>query len=84
MHLLAVDPHTTAAASARRWSGRTRTTCVHDGVRLLQVKTLGPSDNDEFYARTTAFYLAMGYLPLEELHDYWPENNPCLILVKAT
>jgi GNAT superfamily N-acetyltransferase len=52
-----------------------------DGVEYLQVKTLGPSDPDEGYARTRGFYEAMGFVPLEELHDLW-EHNPCLLLVK--
>jgi len=47
----------------------------------LQVKTLGPSDPDEGYARTRAFYEARGFVPLEELHGLW-EDNPCLLLVK--
>ena len=53
-----------------------------DGVRLLEVKTQGPSRPDEHYARTLQFYLALGYEPLEELLDHWP-GNPCLILVKV-
>jgi ribosomal protein S18 acetylase RimI-like enzyme len=83
MHLLAVDPERhregIGTALVRSYEDDMR----HDGVILLQVKTMGPSEPDEYYARTTAFYLAMGYLPLEELHGYWPEDNPCLILVKA-
>lgn len=51
------------------------------GVEYLQVKTLGPSDSDEGYAATRAFYEARGFVPLEELHDLW-EHNPCLLLVK--
>lgn len=54
---------------------------VTAGVKLLQVKTLGPSQPDEAYGRTLLFYRAMGYIPLEELHGLWSEN-PCLILVK--
>lgn len=50
-------------------------------VEYLQVKTLGPSHPDEGYARTRAFYDAMGFVPLEELHGLW-ESNPCLLLVK--
>jgi GNAT superfamily N-acetyltransferase len=52
------------------------------GVEYLQVKTLGPSDDDAGYARTRAFYEARGFVPLEELHGLW-EDNPCLLLVKA-
>jgi GNAT superfamily N-acetyltransferase len=51
------------------------------GVEYLQVKTLGPSDPDEGYARTRRFYEARGFVPLEELHDLW-DQNPALILVK--
>ncbi len=52
------------------------------GIEYLQVKTLGPSSPDACYAKTRAFYLAMGYRPLEELRQIWDEQNPCLILVK--
>lgn len=52
------------------------------GVEYLQVKTLGPSHSDPGYARTRAFYLALGFRPLEELSQIWDEHNPCLILVK--
>jgi GNAT superfamily N-acetyltransferase len=51
-------------------------------VEYLQVKTLGPSDPDESYARTRLFYEAMGFKPLEEFKQIWDEDNPCLILVK--
>lgn len=54
-----------------------------DGVRLLQVKTLGPSYPSAAYARTRTFYAAMGFLPLEELFDLWGADNPCLLLVKC-
>ena len=51
------------------------------GARWLQVKTLGPSHADEFYARTRAFYAAHGFDPLEENASRWP-GNPCLTMVK--
>ena len=52
------------------------------GIEYMQVKTLGPSRPDEGYARTRAFYEAMGYRPMQEFKQIWDENNPCLILVK--
>jgi ribosomal protein S18 acetylase RimI-like enzyme len=52
------------------------------GIEYMQVKTLGPSRPDEGYARTRAFYEAMGFRPLEEFKQIWDENNPCLIMVK--
>jgi GNAT superfamily N-acetyltransferase len=53
-----------------------------EGVRYLQVKTLGPSDPDEGYRRTRAFYLARGFAPLEEMTTLWDADNPALIMVK--
>jgi ribosomal protein S18 acetylase RimI-like enzyme len=52
-------------------------------TRLLQVKTLGPSDPDVYYARTRSFYEALGFIGLEETTAFWGEANPCLIMVKA-
>lgn len=52
-------------------------------VTLLQVKTLGPSDDDEGYTKTRAFYTAMGFAPLEETTAFWGEENPALIMVKV-
>jgi GNAT superfamily N-acetyltransferase len=52
------------------------------GVEYLQVKTLGPSNPDPGYARTRAFYEALGFRPLEEFKQIWDANNPCLVLVK--
>lgn len=52
-----------------------------DGVRLLQVKTLGPSRVNAYYEQTRMFYEGREFEPLEELQELWDEN-PCLIMVK--
>lgn len=52
------------------------------GVKLLQVKTWGPSHPDPNYGRTRYFYEKMGFIPLEET-DLWGERTPCLIMVKT-
>lgn len=52
------------------------------GVRFLQVKTMGPSKPNAEYALTLRFYLRMGFVPLEELHGLWP-GVPCMVLVKV-
>ncbi len=52
------------------------------GIEYLQVKTLSASHPDEGYARTRAFYLAMGFRPLEEFPELWGPDNPCLQMVK--
>ena len=49
---------------------------------MLTVKTLGPSDPDECYARTRRFYSACGFLPLEEFDDLWP-GTACLLMAKS-
>jgi coenzyme F420-0:L-glutamate ligase / coenzyme F420-1:gamma-L-glutamate ligase len=56
--------------------------CRAHGIRYLQVKTLGPSRPSPGYDATRAFYEAVGFAALEELHGLWDEENPALILVK--
>jgi coenzyme F420-0:L-glutamate ligase/coenzyme F420-1:gamma-L-glutamate ligase len=62
-------------AAAEAW-------CRARGIRFLQVKTLGPSRENEGYAATRRFYEALGFVALEELLGLWGEENPALILVK--
>jgi len=50
-------------------------------LRFLTVKTLGPSHPDTAYETSRRFYRAMGFQPIEEIQDIWPDN-PCLLLVK--
>ena len=50
-------------------------------VEYLEVKTLGPSRPAASYARTRAFYAALGFRPLEE-NNLWGEESPCLIMIK--
>ena len=54
-----------------------------DGVEYLQVKTLSASRPDEGYAQTRRFWLACGFVPLEEFPTLWDPANPALQLVKA-
>jgi GNAT superfamily N-acetyltransferase len=82
IYLMAVEP-----ALHRRGIGRAlvkalESDLIADGVELLQVKTLGPSWPDDGYGRTRQFYARMGFRPLEEIHDLWPDN-PCLVMVKV-
>ncbi len=51
------------------------------GVRIFEVHTSGPSHEGEYYARTREFYLAQGFVAMNELQRIdW--NGPTLILVK--
>ena len=80
--LMAVDPAHHRAGIGRALVTAAEDHLAADGVRLLQVKTLGPSRADPNYARTRLFYEACGFQPLEELHGLWGEN-PCLLMVKT-
>jgi predicted enzyme related to lactoylglutathione lyase/GNAT superfamily N-acetyltransferase len=51
------------------------------GHHLLMVKTMGPSRKNREYELTRAFYLAMGFRPVEELLTLWGQT-PCLLLAK--
>ncbi|MGO9559595.1 MAG: GNAT family N-acetyltransferase [Acidimicrobiales bacterium] len=53
------------------------------GVEYLQVKTLSSRRPDAGYEKTRAFYLAVGFRPLEELPMLWGLENPALQMVKA-
>lgn len=82
LHLTVTDRHLhgqgigTAMLEAIESDARDR------GVRLMQVKTLGPSHPDPGYALTRRFYRQLGFLPLEET-GLWGEKTPCLVMVKA-
>lgn len=82
IYLMAVDPAEHRSGAGRALVSALERDLVADGVRFLQVKTLGPSLADAGYALTREFYLAMGFEPLEEIADLWP-GNPCLIMVKT-
>jgi ribosomal protein S18 acetylase RimI-like enzyme len=80
--LIAVD-----RAFHRQGAGRALVSALEadlsaDGADLLQVKTLGPSRPDPGYARTRQFYAGLGFRPLEETDELWPDY-PCLVMVKV-
>ena len=53
-----------------------------NSIEYLQVKTLGPSHQDDSYGMTRRFYSSLGFRPLEETQAFWGKANPCLIMVK--
>lgn len=52
------------------------------GARLVEVKTLGPSDPSPRAAATRAFYHDVGFLPVEEFPALW-EGRPALVMIKV-
>lgn len=81
IHLMAVARDRHRRGIGRALVAAAEEALTADGVTLMSVKTLGPSHPDAGYALTRRFYAALGYQPVEELHDLWP-GNPCLIMVK--
>jgi len=81
IQLMAVHPAWHRRGIGRRLVAAAGHDLAADGVRLLQVKTLGASRVHEGYGRTRRFYRGVGFLPMEETVDLWP-GNPCLIMVK--
>jgi N-acetylglutamate synthase-like GNAT family acetyltransferase len=82
IHVLAVEPRMHRQGVGRSLLDAVEVDLRAAGVSLLQVKTLGPSDPDEGYRRTRAFYEEMGFLTLEETTAFWGSKQPCLIMVK--
>ncbi|WP_460750040.1 GNAT family N-acetyltransferase [Myceligenerans cantabricum] len=82
VHLLAVRRKHHRAGIGRELLRQAEDDVRSRGVRLLTVKTLGPSLPDPGYEQTRAFYEAVGFLPVEEFPDLWVEN-PCLLMAKV-
>ena len=82
IYLMAVAPAMHRQGIGRALVEALEDDLIADGVKLLQVKTLGPSMPDASYGQTRRFYLHMGFRPLEEIRGLWPDN-PCLIMVKV-
>jgi GNAT superfamily N-acetyltransferase len=81
--VIAVDPgHHRAGVGSRLVERLESEVQTRGGVRLLHVKTLGPSDPDPEYGRTRAFYHALGFLPLFESDLLFGPDNPAVVLVK--
>lgn len=81
MHVLGLLPAYQRAGIGRRFCDLAQAHARRLGKKLVSVMTLSASHPDPFYAKTRAFYLAMGFLPVMEV-DVWGPGNPCLIMVK--
>ena len=79
--LAAVDPGHHGRGVGRATVAQAEAWLREDGVRLVQVRTLGASRPSSEYEITRRIWLALGYEPLEEMDGVWAEN-PCLVMVK--
>jgi GNAT superfamily N-acetyltransferase len=82
IELLAVDSHLHRQGVGRLLVESVERDLASLGVKVLQVKTFGPSGESAEYELTRRFYEAIGFLPMEENHQIWGDDTPCLILVK--
>lgn len=81
LYLIAVEPHARGQGVGRALVRSIEDELRADGVRLLQVKTVGESFEDAAYAQTRAFYTALGFDRVEEFVDLgW--SGPTLLLAK--
>lgn len=83
IHVLAVRRDRHRRGVGRALVARAEAACRARGVDLLEVRTLGPSEPNEGFAGTRAFYATMGFRPVEQTRRIWGRDNPCLIMRKA-
>lgn len=81
VHLMAVQRDHRGRGVGRALLAGLEAELPRDGVRLLQVKTLGLAHPDPGYAQTRRFYERAGFLALEET-ELWGPDTPCLIMLK--
>lgn len=82
VHCMGVRPELRGQGIGTALLARAEAWLHEGGVDYLQVKTLSASSPDAGYAETRAFYLARGFVPLEEFPELWDPHNPCLLLIK--
>jgi GNAT superfamily N-acetyltransferase len=83
VYLLAVVPARHRGGVGRALVAAAEAWAKARSARYLTVKTRGPSLPYEPYERTRAFYLATGFVPLEEFTEIWAPDNPALLMAKA-
>ncbi len=82
LHVMGVLPSWRRRGVGRALVERAASYARAEGYSLLHVKTLAPSHPDTGYAATRAFYVSVGFRPLEEMPQVWGPENPCLLLVR--
>jgi len=82
IHVMGVLPSMHRRGVGRALVARAEEVLRGEGIEYFQVKTLSPRRESEDYARTRAFYLALGFRPLQEFPELWGAGNPCLQMIK--
>jgi GNAT superfamily N-acetyltransferase len=82
IHVLGVRPEHHRNGLGRALVIRAEAHARENGAQFLTVKTLSAAHPDAGYAKTRAFYAALGFLPIEEFGTLWSADNPALMLLK--
>ena len=83
IHVLGVRPELHRRGLGRELVAHCECRAREMGARFLTVKTLSSSHPDPGYAKTRAFYEAMGFVPIEEFGTLWNPDNPALMMLKV-
>lgn len=82
VHLMAVRSAYLRQGIGRRLLAEIEADARAFGTKLIEVKTVGPSDPDPGSAASRLFYEDMGFLAVEEVRGLWGAK-PALIQVKV-
>jgi ribosomal protein S18 acetylase RimI-like enzyme len=80
--VMGVLPHYHRQGVGRALVERAEDYLRRTGTSFLQVKTLSARHPDQNYARTRAFYKALGFVELEEFTEIWDADSPCMQMIK--
>jgi ribosomal protein S18 acetylase RimI-like enzyme len=83
VHVLGVKPERHRHGTGRALMDAASAHARADGIRFLTVKTLSARDPDEGYAKTRAFYEALGFVVIDELPTLWSPDNPACLMLKV-
>jgi N-acetylglutamate synthase-like GNAT family acetyltransferase len=83
IHVMGVRPQRHRSGVGRVLVGRAKRHSLEKGARFLTVKTLSSNDPDPGYAKTRAFYGAMGFVAIAELPELGGPENPTVLMLKV-
>ena len=83
VHVMGVKPEQHGHGIGRALMNAAVAHAKANGVRFLTVKTLSSRDPDPGYAKTRAFYEAMGFVAIDEFPELWTPDNPAVLMLKV-
>jgi GNAT superfamily N-acetyltransferase len=82
VHVMGVKPDRHRDGTGRALMEMAAAHARTHGLRFLTVKTLSARDPDPGYAKTRAFYEAMGFVAIDEFPELWSPDNPACLMLK--